>query len=635
MLDLGVRAGWRSAVVSMLAGATLAAAATQAQAATITEFNPGLTNTSYPNHIAAGPDGNLWFIGHNAATIDRMTPTGELTEFFLTPWSCPEGIAAGPDGNLWFGEVCFDRVGRITPGGSVTELSSQGIAGEPEGITAGPDGNLWFTERTGRIGRITPAGVVTEFSSGISGSGLYGIAPGPDGNLWFTEESGQIGRITPAGAVSEFSAGITPASRPRAISAGSDGSMWFTEPGANQIGRITPGGLVSEFSAGISPGSEPFEIARGADGNLWFTEPRSNRIGQITPNGAVSEFSEGITGSEPRGITAGPEGDLWFTEGSGQIGRVIPEANTIAHSAGIPKYNLDAATYFDPFGTLASAPWVKAHISLVRGYPPSSDNYVRYYAPLPVIGYHDPATEGQAPLEQKGIEEYVAKVQHDMSLGYAGVFVDDANWTYSPSPGSQENLAKLLEAIRAAEPGALIEINSQYHDIWPLMKAHDAYVERALRVINVMHKEFGVGPTSAINTNQDYREVMEYVDALHTRGIHVTMAGDYLNNNLPTMEYNEATYFLVNDGSDYVSGVNQTPLSFWPGFEVDLGSPLGPREYLPNGLWTRRFTGGVIYADPPEGTTQTIQLPKRMRSPNLGEVEAVTLAPAQGAVLVG
>jgi hypothetical protein len=151
----------------------------------------------------------------------------------------------------------------------------------------------------------------------------------------------------------------------------------------------------------------------------------------------------------------------------------------------------------------------------------------------------------------------------------------------------------------------------------------------------LVHKEFGVGPTSGIATGQDYREVMEYVDALHSRGIQITLSGDYLNSNPPTMEYNEATYFLVNDGSDYVSGISQTPLNFWSGFEVDLGSPLGPREYLPSGLWTRRFTGGVVYTDPPEGSTQTVRLGKRMRSPNLGEVESVTLAPAQGAVLVG
>ena len=60
-------------------------AAAQAQAVTIHELYPGLIGTGGPDHIAAGPDGNLWFTGHNEASIDRITPGGVLSEFFLTP----------------------------------------------------------------------------------------------------------------------------------------------------------------------------------------------------------------------------------------------------------------------------------------------------------------------------------------------------------------------------------------------------------------------------------------------------------------------------------------------------------------------------------------------------------------------
>jgi glucose/arabinose dehydrogenase len=105
--------------------------------ATITEFDPGLTNTGRPDHIAAGPDGNLWFTGHNNASVDRMTPEGALTEFFVRPGSNPSGITAGPDGNVWFTEPAANRVGRITPGGVVSEFSTPGS--EPVDITAGPD----------------------------------------------------------------------------------------------------------------------------------------------------------------------------------------------------------------------------------------------------------------------------------------------------------------------------------------------------------------------------------------------------------------------------------------------------------------------------------------------------------------
>jgi hypothetical protein len=307
-----------------------------------------------------------------------------------------------------------------------------------------------------------------------------------------------------------------------------------------------------------------------------------------------------------------------------------------AEATGRPKYRLDAATYFDRFGVARYSAWVKAKISVIKGYPPFSDKYVGLFG-LPLIGYHDPATEGQAPLARTGIEAYVAEVRRDMSLGYAGVFVDDANWSagFSPSPGPPSALASLLVAVRAAEPAAVIEMNSQYHDIWPLMKAHNPEVERALRVVNIVTKEFGVGPTAAIDTAQDYGELFQFIDALHAKGIHVTMTGDRYSNTVPTMEYNLATYLLANDGGDFVNGYNQTPAHWWPGFNVDLGQPVTKRERSPSGLWKRVFSGGVVYTVEPGASRQRIKLGKSMHSAQFGTVQSVTLAAGQGAVLVG
>jgi hypothetical protein len=256
---------------------------------------------------------------------------------------------------------------------------------------------------------------------------------------------------------------------------------------------------------------------------------------------------------------------------------------------------------------------------------------------LPVVGYHDPATEGQAPLAQSGVETYVGLVARDMRHGYAGVFIDDANWSpgFSPSPGPRANLANLIEAIRAGEPRAVIELNSQFHDIWPLMRAGDADVARALRGVDAICKEFGVGPSAGITSAQDYGEFMQYADALHARGIDLTLTGDRFNNNVPTMEYNLATYFLINDGGDYVTGTDQTPAGWWNGFDVNLGNALGPRERLPGGVWTRRFSAGVVYTVEPQAPAQTIALARTMHSAQWGDVSSLTLGAGQGAVLAG
>jgi hypothetical protein len=297
--------------------------------------------------------------------------------------------------------------------------------------------------------------------------------------------------------------------------------------------------------------------------------------------------------------------------------------------AGHAKFRLDADSEFDKYAH--STGW-QSHVDVIKAYPPFGNVYVQYGKP--VIGYHDPATEGYAPLEKPQIEAYVAAVKQDMGNGYAGVFVDDANWSFEPSPGPEANLANLLEAIRKAEPGALIEMNSQYHDIWPKMKAGDPNVARALAQVNLVTKEFGVGPDASITTGQDYAEFLEYADALRTKGIHIVMTGDPSNRSVAQMEYNLATCLLVNDGGDYVN-TSHTKRHFWRGFAVDLGSALGPRERSGSGLWTRHFAGGVVYTVEPGAPPQTINLGRRMRSAEWGRVESVTLSAEHGAVFSG
>jgi len=167
------------------------------------------------------------------------------------------------------------------------------------------------------------------------------------------------------------------------------------------------------------------------------------------------------------------------------------------------------------------------------------------------------------------------------------------------------------------------------------MKAGNANVAEALNDVDMMTKEFGVGPSAGINTGQDYREFFEYVDALHEKGIDITMAGDPHADNVPTMEYNLATYFLIDEGGDYVNGHDQTPGDWWRGFNVNLGTPLHARERLTGGLWRRRFSGGVVYTVEPGAAAKTITLPTTMRSAEWGEVQSLTLDAQEGAVLVG
>jgi streptogramin lyase len=333
---------------------------------TISEFPP--IPGYQPGTITAGPDGALWFTEvsphaqNGSATltskIGRITLAGQVSEFPLASNSYAGDITTGPDGALWFtteassynpqngSTTLTSKIERITPSGTISEfpLASNTL---PKDITTGPDGALWFTEMssypvnksipTGKIGRITPAGHISEFpvpTGDSNGLGILGITTGPDGNLWFTE-SGKIERITPSGKISGFP--LPSSNQPGSITTGPDNALWFVETVSNpntknvssKIGRITPSGTISEFP--LPPSNQPgsimlvFGITTGPDGNLWFTE--SGKIGRITPSGTISEFLLPTSNSISFGITAGSDGALWFTEWdskiwSGKIGRL-------------------------------------------------------------------------------------------------------------------------------------------------------------------------------------------------------------------------------------------------------------------------------------------------------------------------
>ena len=294
---------------------TLPAAVAQAQ--TVIEFSNGIPAGAQLGHIAAGPDGNMWFTQNNPDAIGRITPGGVVTYFSngISAGAGVFGITTGPDGNLWFTEYTGNRIGRITPAGVVTEFDAK-LRG-PISITAGPDGNLWYGSSGSAIGRITTQGVATAFSTGAGE--FYGIAAGPDGNFWFTDHTGnRIGRITPTGAITWYSAGLSANTGPLGIAAGTDGNLWFTEYTGNRIGRITPTGVITEFSAGMSPGVSPREIAAGPGGDMWFTEYDGNHLGRITTSGVISEFSQGISqGAKQLGMAVDRGGRPWSTQWSG------------------------------------------------------------------------------------------------------------------------------------------------------------------------------------------------------------------------------------------------------------------------------------------------------------------------------
>ncbi|MGC2633741.1 MAG: hypothetical protein WA215_05945 [Candidatus Cybelea sp.] len=89
----------------------------------VTEYSRGITPTEEPVGIAAGPDGAMWFTESETygsytlrdSKVGRITMIGRVSEYSkgLSGSSGPGDIVAGPDGNMWFVEGNADRTGRV------------------------------------------------------------------------------------------------------------------------------------------------------------------------------------------------------------------------------------------------------------------------------------------------------------------------------------------------------------------------------------------------------------------------------------------------------------------------------------------------------------------------------------------
>jgi streptogramin lyase len=330
--------------VLMLALLMTAAGSAAASAAPITEFSTGLPPGSNPSSLAAGPDGNVWFVDTGA--IGRITPTGQITEFSagLNPGSMPHAIVPGDDGNLWFTDLGTTKaIGRITPAGTITETTTGLNPGAaPYEITAGANGTLWFLDvgTTSAIGRIiTSTAAIKEFAYTLDPvPTLNEITGASDGNVYFTDKGNVrgIGKVTPDGTITEATTPAT--SMPSGIGAGPDGNVWFSDQGAPPaIGRVTRAGTVTEFTGadGLQTNSAPDEITGGPDGNVWFDDQLagSNAVGRITPAGAITEFS---TAGTPWKLVDGIDGNLWLLQSQpNAVLRMAPSGSSTGFTAGL------------------------------------------------------------------------------------------------------------------------------------------------------------------------------------------------------------------------------------------------------------------------------------------------------------
>lgn len=113
------------------------------------------------SYITVGSDGNLWL--GLVGGIARITPRGSYTWFpFPSPYGADDtrGLAAGPDGELWFIKSAYAGYGATNDAGA-GEIDRNGHMSiyplapddsNPLTLAAGPDGKLWISTEFGGPG---------------------------------------------------------------------------------------------------------------------------------------------------------------------------------------------------------------------------------------------------------------------------------------------------------------------------------------------------------------------------------------------------------------------------------------------------------------------------------------------------
>jgi DNA-binding beta-propeller fold protein YncE len=296
-----------------LASIALAAAALAPAAGAAPAVDGVLDLSGQPNHLALGPDGNVW-VALTSTTADwaRIAPDGAVTEFDSPQVLNPRGIAAGPDGRMWVTQL--GGVAHFSPA-NPTVATSVGIVSlnNPRAIVAGPDGNLWTADEDLAI-RIGTDGRFSELR--VDGMGSRGIAAG-NGRLYVADFGGRrVVELTTDG-IPTF---LPLPEAPQEVATGPGGQVAATMP-SNLLGRLTP--PATDVLTSDVPGADPFGIAFADDGAYWTANFARDSLTRLTPSGQLTTLTGLPAGSGPRYLTRGAGGTLWVgLETSRQVARV-------------------------------------------------------------------------------------------------------------------------------------------------------------------------------------------------------------------------------------------------------------------------------------------------------------------------
>lgn len=251
---------------------------------------------------------------------------------------------------------------------------------------------------------------------------------------------------------------------------------------------------------------------------------------------------------------------------------------------------------------------------------------------------------------------WIVRAAQQLRAGrYRGLWIDDVNldWrvgdaagrfvnpidsrTAAPMDGQswREYFAEFMEEVRQELPEAEIVHNAVWYAGGPARHANPA-VQRQISAADWMHIEHGVNDKGLTGGDGPWslRALLAYIDSVHALGRHVVLGNVAGATRTPAaLEYSLACYFLISADRDVLGdGEVASPDRWWPGFDVDLGTPLRPRVHW-NGVIRRAFQRGLVLVNEPGAGRVTIDLAGSYVRVDSSIVNSVTLAGGEGAVL--
>ncbi len=248
---------------------------------------------------------------------------------------------------------------------------------------------------------------------------------------------------------------------------------------------------------------------------------------------------------------------------------------------------------------------------------------------------------------------WIENLKAELAHGYRGVFIDDVNMNMQVGNGAEQHvapidpqtgepmseeawrhyMAQFMAEVRTAVPDAEIVHNAVWFADEHAGSANPD-IASEISSADIVNLERGASDSGLTGGSGPWslRAFLAYVDEVHALGRGVVLDGE--KGDRQSLEYNLAAYFLISDGSDAVSGSEQTPENWWPGWNTNLGEAAGPR-YQWEGLLRRDFSGGMVLLNPPGEPARTVTLPTPMRDVAGSIVTSVTLGGKSAIILEG